>query len=51
MAKLLIDLDRWGGLAPGTVVVVDEASMLGTRDLHRLATPRPAGGRSGGAGR
>ena len=31
-----MDLDRWGGLAPGSVVVVDEASMLATRDLHRL---------------
>jgi conjugative relaxase-like TrwC/TraI family protein len=36
VAKLLIDLDSWGGLAPGAVVVVDEASMLATRDLHRL---------------
>ena len=36
VAKLLMDLDRWGGLAPGSVVVVDEASMLATRDLHRL---------------
>jgi conjugative relaxase-like TrwC/TraI family protein len=36
VAKLLMDLDRWGGLASGAVVVVDEASMLATRDLHRL---------------
>ncbi len=36
VAKLLMDLDRWGGLAAGTVVVVDEASMVATRDLHRL---------------
>ena len=36
VAKLVMDLDRWGGLAPGSVVVVDEASMLATRDLHRL---------------
>ncbi len=36
VAKLVMDLDRWGGLAPGSVVVVDEASMLSTRDLHRL---------------
>ena len=34
-----------GGLQPGTVVVVDEASMLGTRDLARLAHhARLAGG-------
>ncbi len=37
VAKLLLDLDRWGGLAPGCTVIVDEASMLATRDLHRLA--------------
>ena len=37
VAKLLHDLDRFGGLAPGTTVVVDEASMIGTRDLARLA--------------
>jgi conjugative relaxase-like TrwC/TraI family protein len=36
---LLADLDRPGplaGLAPGTVVVVDEAAMIGTRKLARL---------------
>ena len=37
VAKLLHDLDRFGGLAAGTTVVVDEASMIGTRDLARLA--------------
>lgn len=37
VAKLLHDLDRFGGLAVGTTVVVDEASMIGTRDLARLA--------------
>jgi len=37
VAKLLHDLDRFDGLAPGTTVVVDEASMIGTRDLARLA--------------
>jgi ATP-dependent exoDNAse (exonuclease V) alpha subunit len=36
--RLLIDLDRveHGGLAPNTVVVVDEAAMVGTRKLLRL---------------
>jgi hypothetical protein len=40
VARLLLDLDdpQCGGLAPGTVIVVDEASMLGTRDLARLAS-------------
>lgn len=37
VAKLLYDLDRFGPLAGGTTVVVDEASMIGTRDLARLA--------------
>lgn len=37
VAKLLWDLDRFDGLAAGTTVVVDEASMIGTRDLFRLA--------------
>ncbi|MEI2699047.1 MAG: MobF family relaxase [Microthrixaceae bacterium] len=37
VAKLLWDLDRFDGLAAGSVVVVDEASMIGTRDLSRLA--------------
>ena len=38
LARLLIDLDepRSGGLVPGTVIVVDEAGMVGTRDLARL---------------
>jgi len=36
--RLLIDLDRpeRGGLAPNTVIVVDEAAMVGTRKLLRL---------------
>jgi hypothetical protein len=37
--RLLADLERPGprsGLAPGTVIVVDEAGMLGTRKLARL---------------
>ncbi|MDP9409094.1 MAG: relaxase domain-containing protein [Actinomycetota bacterium] len=38
MASLLIDLEQRGDrLADGTVVLVDEASMVGTRDLARLA--------------
>ncbi|MDQ3913769.1 MAG: relaxase domain-containing protein [Actinomycetota bacterium] len=38
LAKLLHALDdpRKGGFAPGTVVVLDEAGMVGTRDLERL---------------
>ena len=47
VTRLLWDLgDRSSpGLARGTVVVVDEASMLGTRDLARLAAHvRGAGG-------
>ncbi|MDP9404406.1 MAG: AAA family ATPase, partial [Actinomycetota bacterium] len=38
IASLLIDLEQRGDrLAHGTVVLVDEASMVGTRDLARLA--------------
>jgi conjugative relaxase-like TrwC/TraI family protein len=36
IARLLMDVERHG-LAPRTVVFVDEASMAGTRDLARLA--------------
>lgn len=36
IARLLRRLDR-EPLRPGTVVIVDEASMVGTRDLHRIA--------------
>jgi ATP-dependent exoDNAse (exonuclease V) alpha subunit len=36
VARLLLDLDE-SGLAPGSVIVVDEASMLGTRALARIA--------------
>ncbi len=36
VAKLLHDLDRYDGLAAGTTVVVDEASMIGTRALAGL---------------
>lgn len=43
LARLLTDLDtaRTRGepaLQPGSVLVVDEAGMVGTRDLHRLLT-------------
>jgi AAA domain/TrwC relaxase/ATP-dependent RecD-like DNA helicase SH3 domain len=34
--RLLADLER-GTLAPGTVLLVDEAGMVGTRKYHRLA--------------
>ena len=47
VARLLLDLSKHHsrGLATGTVVVVDEASMLGTRDLARLVDHvRKAGG-------
>jgi conjugative relaxase-like TrwC/TraI family protein len=39
VAQLLWELnsDRWSGFAAGTVVVVDEASMFGTRAYGRLA--------------
>lgn len=46
VAKLLGDLDRYRGLAEGATVVVDEASMIATRDLARLvAHVESAGGR------
>jgi conjugative relaxase-like TrwC/TraI family protein len=35
--RLLADLDRGETLAPGTVVLVDEAGMVGTRKYQRLA--------------
>jgi hypothetical protein len=47
IAGLLIDIDRpypMGGLAPGGVLVVDEAAMVGTRTLSRLVD---VAGRSG----
>jgi len=38
LVRLLIDLERpESALAPDSVVVVDEAGMVGTRDLYRLA--------------
>jgi len=38
IARLLLDLDRpqGGGISPRTVLVLDEASMIGTRDLAAL---------------
>lgn len=46
VARLLLELGgERGGLRPGTVIVVDEASMIATRDLARLAAAaRAAGG-------
>ena len=46
VARLLIDLDGpYGGLRPGIVVIIDEASMLATRDLARIVTAaRSSGG-------
>lgn len=47
VARLLLELDdpSAGGLASGSVVIVDEASMIGTRELARLAAhARRAGG-------
>ena len=40
IARLLVELDdpRRGGFAPRTVLIVDEATMAGSRDLVRLAT-------------
>jgi len=63
IARLLRQLDRQP-LPTGAVVIVDEASMVGTRDLHRLAThvqaasgslkligdPKPHGAVASGAG-
>ncbi|MDP9389442.1 MAG: relaxase domain-containing protein, partial [Actinomycetota bacterium] len=38
IASLLIDLEQRGDrLAPGTILLIDEASMVGTRELARLA--------------
>jgi conjugative relaxase-like TrwC/TraI family protein len=36
VTRLIGQIDRHGGLPPGCVVVVDEAGMVGTRDLNRL---------------
>ncbi|MEW6470682.1 MAG: MobF family relaxase [Actinomycetota bacterium] len=37
IARLLLDLEGGAPLPPGAVLLVDEASMVGTRDLARLA--------------
>ncbi len=38
IASLLVDLEQRGDrLAPGTILLIDEASMVGTRELARLA--------------
>jgi ATP-dependent exoDNAse (exonuclease V) alpha subunit len=38
IANLLIDLEQRGDrFAPGTIVLIDEATMVGTRELARLA--------------
>lgn len=45
IASLLIDLEQRGDrFAPGTILLVDEASMVGTRELARLATHVDAAG-------
>jgi conjugative relaxase-like TrwC/TraI family protein len=46
LARLLIDLADpvHGGLAPGSILVIDEAAMAGTRDLARLAGYAEAAG-------
>ena len=42
IARLTYGLDRGLGLAAGSVLVVDEAGMVGTRDLARLAAAAAA---------
>jgi conjugative relaxase-like TrwC/TraI family protein len=37
IARLLLDIDQGNGLAPGSVLVVDEAGMVGSRTIDRLA--------------
>jgi Ti-type conjugative transfer relaxase TraA len=37
IARLLIDIDQGNGLVPGSVLVVDEAGMVGSRTIDRLA--------------
>ena len=46
VARLLLDLDRppAGGLGPGTVLVLDEASMVGTRDMAAVLGHAEAAG-------
>jgi len=40
IARLLLDLERpqGGGIGPRTVLILDEASMIGTRDLERCCS-------------
>jgi conjugative relaxase-like TrwC/TraI family protein len=42
--RLLADIDRGNGLPPETVLLVDEAGMVGTRTYHRLAEHVTAAG-------
>ena len=46
VARLLLDLDRppAGGLGPGTVLELDEASMIGTRDMAAVLGHAQAAG-------
>jgi conjugative relaxase-like TrwC/TraI family protein len=46
IARLLVDLADpvHGGLAPGSILVIDEAAMAGTRELARLAGHAQAAG-------
>lgn len=44
LARLLIAIRQEGGLQEGTVVVADEAGMIGTRDLARLSAHVEAAG-------
>lgn len=37
IARLMVDIDQGNGLAPGSVLVVDEAGMVGSRTIDRLA--------------
>jgi hypothetical protein len=37
IARMLVDIDQGNGLAPGSVLVVDEAGMVGSRTIDRLA--------------
>ncbi|MCW3000544.1 MAG: conjugative relaxase [Solirubrobacterales bacterium] len=37
IARLLVDIDQGNGLATGSVLVVDEAGMVGSRTIDRLA--------------
>ncbi len=45
LARLLIDLERDGGLAPRTVVILDEAGMASTRETAALVSAAQQRGR------